>query len=543
MKNFLFYFLLIIYLSSCNQNPKQSIEKQWWKETVFYEIYMPSFKDSNGDGYSDFNGLTSKLDYIETLGVKGIWLTPFFKSPKVDNGYDISDYLLVDETYGNLNDFKAFIAEAHKRDIKVIIDVVVNHTSTEHQWFKESRKSIDNKYREYYIWKDVPNNWESFFGGKAWQYDSLTSQYYYHKFAIEMADLNWQNPLVIEEVQNILRFWLDIGVDGFRLDVINFLTTDGITQDNPIDENGKQKHIYDLDQDGVKQAMKRINETVNEYDNRFIVGEIGSDKVEILKKYQGKELLDVVFNFNFGSIAEFSAQRLFDELESMETNMSNYPTLFFGSHDMPRLFSRLANNNSKRAYALAVVMITAKGVPFIYFGEEIGMKNHIANSFNEIHDIQGITNYQLAIKEGKTTEDALLIGNKHNRDKSRSPMQWNSDTLAGFSSVKSWIPLNPDYKTLNVDIQEKASNSMLSNYKELIALRNSEAILQYGEYEKLSIQDDCIHFIRTYGDSKINVLINFGEPLVFDLPENAKLLLGTNLLQTDDFLIFKEYLY
>jgi len=535
--------VLILFLCItlfCDSKSEPTSEKQWWKETVFYEIYMPSFKDSNGDGYSDFKGMTSKLDYIQSLGVKGIWLTPFLQSPKVDNGYDISDYLQVDKTYGNLDDFNIFIAEAHKRDIKVIIDIVVNHTSIEHKWFQESRKSKDNPYRDYYIWKDKPNNWESFFGGKAWEYDSLTQQYYYHKFAVQMADLNWQNPKVVEEVQDVLRYWLDLGVDGFRLDVINFLITEGITQDNPMDENGKQKHIYDLDQKGVKEAMTIIKETVNEYDNRFIVGEIGSDKIEVLKQYQGEELLDVVFNFNFGSIAEFSAQRIYNELQSMESNMSNYPTLFFGSHDMPRLQSRLAENNPKRALALAALMLTTKGIPFIYFGEEIGMKNHIANSFDEIRDIQGITNYHLAIQDGKTEQEALKIGNEHNRDKSRSPMQWNSDTLAGFSSSKSWIPLNPDYSALNVALQENDSESMLSKYKQLIALRNSESALQYGAYEKLSIQDECIHFIRTYGDTKISVLINFGKPIVFELPENAEVLLGTALMQMDDFLIFKE---
>jgi len=540
MKTFSYSFLILIIMGSCNSKSKPISEKQWWKETVFYEIYMPSYKDSNGDGYSDFKGMTSKLGYMQSLGIKGIWLTPFFQSPKVDNGYDISDYLQVDETYGNLEDFKIFIREAHKREINIIIDIVVNHTSTEHLWFQEARKSKDNPYRDYYIWKDTPNNWESFFGGNAWEYDSLTEQYYYHKFAVEMADLNWQNPKVIEEVQNILHFWLNLGVDGFRLDVINFLTTEGITKDNPLDENGKQEHVYDIDQMGVKQVMKTIKKTINEYDNRFVVGEIGSDKIEVLKQYQGEELLDVVFNFNFGSIPEFSAQDLFNELQSMESNMSNYPTLFFGSHDMPRMQSRLVEDNPKRACALAVLMLTAKGVPFIYYGEEIGMKNNIANAFNEIRDVQGITNYHLAIKEGKTTDEALVIANKYNRDKSRSPMQWNSDTFAGFSSTKSWIPLNPDYDTLNVARQENDTLSMLFNYKKIIALRNSEEALQYGSYEKLNINKDCIHFIRSYKDSKINVLINFGKPFTFDLPENAEVLLGTDNLDTDDFLIFKE---
>ena len=540
MKTFFQYFLITITLYSCDSKPDESVKNTWWKETVFYEIYMPSFEDSDGDGYSDFKGMTGKLDYIQSLGIRGIWLTPFLQSPKVDNGYDISDYYQIDETYGTLKDFKVFITEAHKRDIKVIMDIVVNHTSTEHIWFQESRKSKDNPYRNYYTWKDIPNNWESFFGGNAWEYDSVTQQYYFHKFAIQMADLNWQNPQVVEAVQKVFRYWLDLGVDGFRLDVINFLTTEGITIDNPIDENGKQEHLYDIDQKGVKQAMKIIKETINEYDNRFVVGEIGSDKIKVLKQYQGSELLDVVFNFNFGSIPKFSAQQLFDELQSMESNMSNYPTLFFGSHDMPRLHSRLAKNNPKRAYALAVLMLTAKGVPFIYFGEEIGMKNHIANSFNEIKDIQGVTHYKLAMKEGKTHEEALKIGNKNNRDKSRSPMQWSSDTLSGFSSTKSWIALNPDYITLNVAQQIKDAESMLSKYKQLIALRNSEPVLQYGSYKKLSIKDDCIHFIRSYHNSKINVIINFGKPYTIDLPDNSIVLLGSPILKTDDFIIFKQ---
>jgi len=540
MKNFIKCFLLAVIFYSCSPKYDHSNKKEWWKETVFYEIYMPSFKDSNGDGYSDFKGMISKLDYIQSLGIKGIWLTPFLESPMVDNGYDVSDYEQINKTYGTLIDFKAFIAEAHKRDIKVIMDMVVNHTSTEHMWFQESIKSKDNPYRDYYIWKDKPNNWESFFGGKAWEYDVLTEQYYYHQFDVKMADLNWQNPKVVNEIQNVFRFWLDLGVDGFRLDVINFLTTEGITIDNPVDENGQQKHLYDINQKGVKQAMKTIKETINEYDNRFIVGEIGSGEIEVLKQYQGEELLDVVFNFNFGSISEFSTQRLFDELLSMETNMSNYPTLFFGSHDMSRLHSRLAKNNSKRAFALAVLMLAAKGVPFIYYGEEIGMKNHIPNSFNEIKDIQGITHYKLSIEEGKTLEEALKIANEHNRDKSRSPMQWSADTLAGFSLAKSWIQLNPDYTTLNVAQQEKDTESMLSKYKQMIALRNAEPVLQYGSYEKLEIKGDCIHFIRSYQDSKINVIINFGESYTIDLPDNAIILLGSPILNTNDSFIFKE---
>ena len=514
---------------------------RWWKETVFYEIYMPSFKDSNGDGYSDFKGMTSKLDYIQGLGVKGIWLTPFLESPMVDNGYDVSSYEKINPTYGDFADFKTFIAEAHKRNIKVIMDMVVNHTSTAHKWFQESRKSKDNPYRDYYIWKDEPNNWESFFGGKAWEYDKVTKQYYYHQFAIEMADLNWQNPKVVSEIKNAFRFWMALGVDGFRLDVINFLTTEGITQDNPLDENGNQNHKYDINQKGIKQALKTIKATINEYDDRFIVGEIGSDKIEVLKQYQGTELLDVVFNFNFGSIKTFSAQKLYDEMQSMEMNMSNYPTLFFGSHDMPRLHSRLAEGNPQRALSLAALMLTAKGVPFIYFGEEIGMKNHISNSYEEIKDVQGITHYNLAIAAEKTPEEALLIGNQHNRDKSRSPMQWSTNKFAGFSESTSWIGLNPDYALLNVAAQEKDANSILSKYKEFIALRNSETVLQYGTYEKLEFKNDCILFTREYAGSRIKCYFNFSnEELKITLSPKDQILLGETVIAPNNYLILKE---
>lgn len=516
-----------------------TVDEKWWKESVFYQIYMPSYADSNGDGYGDFKGMTDKLDYLQSLGVKGIWLTPFLTSPKVDNGYDIADYYEVDPTYGTKADFDTFLYEAHQRGIKVIIDMVLNHTSTDCKWFQESRKSKDNPYRDYYIWKDEPNNWESFFGGTAWQKDSLTDQYYYHKFDARMADLNWSNPKVVAEVQNILRFWLDAGVDGFRLDVINFLTTDGITVDNPL-KDGQQDHINDINQKGVKGAMRIIKSTGSEYDNRFIVGEIGSDKIEVLKQYQSQDLLDVVFNFNFGSIAEFSAQRIFDELQSMEENMSNYPTLFFGSHDMPRMLDRLAGGDLDRATALAALMLTAKGVPFIYYGEEIGMRNIIAQNFDEMVDIQGRTHYQLALNEGKTPDEALVIGNEHNRDKSRSPMHWNGDVFAGFSNEKSWIKINPDYKTINVEAFISQENSILNTYKKLIALRNSEKVLQYGDYDNLEYQDDQISFTRSFKGDRITVVINFGSEKDITLPIGATVLMGSKDLKSNSFIIYRH---
>ncbi len=518
---------------------KQASDKKWWKEAVFYQIYMPSYADSNGDGYGDFKGMTQKLDYLKNLGVKGIWLTPFLTSPKVDNGYDIANYYEVDPTYGNKADFDLFLSEAHKKGIKVIIDLVFNHTSTDSKWFQEARKSKDNPYRDYYIWKDQPNNWESFFGGTAWEKDPLTNQYYYHKFDKTMADLNWSNPKVVSEIQDVLRFWLNAGVDGFRLDVINFLNTNGITKDNPL-KDGKQDHIYDIDQEGVKNAMRIIKSTVNEYPNRFIVGEIGSDKIEVLKQYQSQDLLDVVFNFNFGSIKTFSTQRIYDELQSMEKNMTNYPTLFFGSHDMPRMMDRLADGNSERAVALTALILTAKGVPFIYYGEEIGMHNIIAKSINDMVDVQGRTHYELAIAAGKNIDEALIEGNEQNRDKSRSPMQWNSTNFAGFSKEKTWIRVNTDYKKTNVAVLETQKKSILNSYKKLIALRNNEKVLQYGTYENLESSQDQISFIRSFQGEKITTIINFGTKKEIKLPANATILMGSKSLKTNSFVVYKH---
>lgn len=518
------------------QNPET---QKWWKETVFYQIYMPSYADSNGDGYGDFIGITGKLDYLQQLGVKGIWLTPFLTSPKVDNGYDIADYYAVDPTYGSKADFDAFLEQAHKRGIKVIMDMVLNHTSTDCKWFRESKKSKDNPYRDYYIWKDQPNNWESFFGGSSWQKDTATNQYYYHKFDVRMADLNWSNPKVVDEVQRILRFWLETGVDGFRLDVINFLSTNGITADNPV-KDGQQIHINDIDQAGVKDAMRLIKSTVSAYKDRFIVGEIGSDKIEVLRQYQSEDLLDVVFNFNFGSIAEFSAQRIFDELRSMEKNMSNYPTLFFGSHDMPRVIDRLAAGNAEKASALAALMLTAKGVPFVYYGEEIGMHNITAESLAEIVDIQGKTHYNLALAKGRDPAAALREANAHNRDKSRSPMQWDGSKFAGFSTAKAWIKVSPDYNENNVRNLRTKNSSIFQDYQQLIALHNTEKALQYGKYDRLEFSDGQILYTRSFGGESITAIINFGSETSIALPAGAKVLLGSPILKQNQYILYKN---
>ena len=528
----------VILFFTMGISAQQVSDHPWWKETVFYQIYMPSYQDSDGNGVSDFNGMTSRLGYLQSLGIKGIWLTPFLSSPKVDNGYDVADYYHIDPVYGTANDFSKFLNEAHKRGIKVIMDMVLNHTSTDSKWFRESRKSKDKPYRKYYIWKDKPNNWESFFGGGAWKLDSITNQYYLHKFDVRMADLNWSNPAVIKEIQKVLRFWLEKGIDGFRFDVINFLNTDDITTDNPA-KDGKLQTVYNINQPGVKKAISIIRSTVNEYKDRFTIGEIGSDQIDILKQYQSPQLLDVVFNFNFGSIPAFSVERLFNELQSMEHTMPGYPTLFYGSHDNPRIMNRLAGGDIERARALAVLMLTAKGVPFIYYGEETGMENITADSYDEIADIQGKTFYKLTIDAGKTPAEALLDANNHNRDKSRSPMQWDNSMNAGFTTGKPWIKLNEIYREVNVSKELQQKNSLLNTYKSLLALRNTEKTLQYGSYDKLERNNNAILFTRSYKDTKITVIINFGTEMSVDIPAGAKILMGDKTLKPNEFLIYR----
>jgi trehalose-6-phosphate hydrolase len=538
IRNILKFLLFFAWLLATSLTVHSENTSSWWKEVVFYQIYMPSFQDSDGDGMSDFNGMTSRLDYLQTLGIKGIWLTPFLKSPKVDNGYDVADYRQIDPVYGTIGDFKHFLEEAHRRGIRVIMDMVVNHTSTDSPWFQESRKSKNNPYRDYYIWRDKPNNWESFFGGSTWQLDSLTNQYYYHKFAVRMADLNWSNPGVVIEIHNVLRFWLDLGIDGFRFDVINFLTTDSLMTNNPV-KDGKQIHRYDIDRPGVKKELRLLKSTINEYPDKFEVGEVGSDKIGILKQYQAPDLLDVVFNFNFGSIPAFSVERLFSEMQSMEKNMPGYPTLFFGSHDNPRLMNRLAGGDPKRALALAALTLTAKGVPFVYYGEEIGMENITADSYEEVADIQGQTFYHLAIKDGKTPQDALKWANDHNRDKSRSPMQWENSTQAGFTSGKPWIKIHDNVANVNVQDELNQKHSMLKTYQALIALRNKEKVLQFGGYDRLECVNQRILYTRSYAGESITVVLNFGEKTRIKLPSGARILMGTTELKTNEFLIYK----
>jgi glycosidase len=503
------------------------VASEWWKTAVFYEIYMPSFCDGNGDGVGDFAGIISKLDYLKELGIDGIWLTPFYPSPKVDNGYDISDYYSIDPDYGTMSDFETLIAEAHRRGIKIIADFVLNHTSSQHPWFLESRSSKNNPKRDWYIWKDPvnggpPNNWESFFGGSAWEYDEHTGQYYYHAFAKEQVDLNWANPEVRKAMLDAMTFWLEKGVDGFRLDVINFLKVNGMFPDNPYNEKNEQVHQYDKDQEGIFDVIRDIASVVRRYPGRFLVGEVGSEDLSVLRRYTGPGLLDVVFNFNLGSIPAFDVNRIFAEIKKMEEMYTSdqFPTLFFSSHDMSRHISRFGEKGVEvdRAKLIAVLMLTAKGVPFIYYGDEIGMRDLYVPHIDDMRDVQGKVAYEMALEQGKSMEEALRIANEKGRDKSRSPMQWDDSLYVGFSKAKPWISISN--RSVNVEKQRNCPLSMLAFYQFLIQLRKKYRALHLGRYRLLEKEGEVIYYIRSMDQEEILVVLNFsGQEAVFGWKE------------------------
>lgn len=487
---------------------------KWWRKGVFYQIYLPSFCDGNGDGLGDFHGLLSKLDYLAELGIAGIWITPFYPSPLVDNGYDISDYCNVDARFGDLALFSQLVEACHQRHIRVIIDLVINHVSSAHPWFQQALSDPQSRYREYFFFRPQPNNWHSFFGGPAWSRTPAGDAFYYHKFSPQQVDLNWANPQVEREIEQVIDFWLARGVDGFRFDVINFLTTDGIGPDNPAGE-GEQRHEHDINQPGVTAAIARLCRYIRQRKEAFLIGEVGSEKLEELCRYQGGDLLDVVFNFNLGSLKTFSVHDIHQQLVAMETQQPGVPTLFFSSHDMSRMISRFGEHEQDldRAVALFALQISAKGVPFIYNGEEIGMTDFVPETFDQLRDVQGITHYQQARAAGLAHPEALAEAIAHSRDASRSPMQWDSRPHAGFSPVTPWMPVHRNAATTQVSALRRQPGSILKRYRALIALRNRHPALQSGDYLRLARHGDCLMLCRTHRTETLHIFINFGDPL------------------------------
>lgn len=459
-------------------------QEKWFKNTVFYEIYVPSFYDKNEDGAGDLQGAASKIPYLKELGVSGIWLTPFYPSPRVDNGYDISNYKDVDKAFGTLEDFKLLLRTAHEAGIKVIIDMVLNHTSHRHPWFMESRSSIDNPYRDYYIWKkEVPNNWESFFDGSAWEYDECTGMYYYHAFAKEQVCLNWANPRVQQECLDVLKFWLEQGVDGFRMDVINFLKTDpaAFDRDNPV-KDGKMEHLYDKNQQGIYEALRRISETVHAYPDKYLLGEVGENELGLISSYVGDGLLDSAFMFNLGSMEKLDAGYMAEQMMAME-QAGVYPTLFFSSHDMSRHINRLCDKDQSKAKLLAMFLLTAKGIPFLYQGEEMPLEDMVLHSPADIRDIQGRYGYEKKLREGADRETAFAYAKERSRDYSRGMIDWLdvAELDVGFFKV----------------------------YQKLLQLRNAHPVLTEGTYGKIEVQGQKLYYQRMNGEEKLGIYLNF----------------------------------
>ncbi|MEW6526507.1 MAG: alpha-glucosidase [Spirochaetota bacterium] len=505
------------------------MKKVWWKHGVIYQIYPRSFKDSNNDGIGDINGITGLLDYLQDLGIDGIWLSPIYRSPMYDFGYDVSDYCDIDPVFGTMRDFKRLVKEAEKRNIAIIMDMVFNHTSHLHPWFLESRSSKDNSKRDWYIWHPgkkgkVPNNWMAAFGGSAWEWDPLTKEYYLHLFTKQQPDLNWRNPNVKKAMFDVLRFWMDNGVKGFRFDVINLLVKDRHFRNNPYKlrftnprRHDQQLHVYDRNQPETHDILKEMRILFDSYGDIMSVGEIYLDE-GIRDSHLPASFLgnndELHMNFNFSTMfASFDCT----ELQQIMIDWYNaigsrgWPCHVFSNHDQSRAITRIAKNDLQKAKLLAVLLLTQKGTPFIYYGEEIGMVDgNIPRKY--IQD---------------------PVGKKYwpfhtGRDKARTPMQWDATNYAGFSIVKPWLPVNPDYTRTNVARQSKQTESMLQFYRKLIGLRKSRKELYAGDIEFLSAPDDVMLYKRVWNNEKCIIALNFSSSKkVVDCSNKCKVLLSS----------------
>lgn len=477
----------------------------WWKKAVIYQIYPRSFQDSEGDGVGDLQGIIARMEYLQALGIDAIWLSPINTSPMVDFGYDVADFLDIDPIFGSIEDMDQLISTAHEHGIKVIMDLVLNHTSDQHAWFLESRSSRENPYRDWYIWADPkpngkePNNWVSIFGGKAWKLDKASGQYYYHMFCPEQPDLNWRNQAVRSAVMDIFRFWMKRGVDGFRLDVFNEFFKDEKLRDNPRTKFGfrefeRQDHIYDIDQPEMMEVVKEIREVTDEFPERYVVGETFFASPERASKYIGDHGLQAAFNFELLN-CPWNAEKMGKALARWEAVLTEdaWPTLVINNHDNPRSATRYKDDASdRRSKAAAVMLLTARGTPFIYYGEEIGMRS-IKVPYGKIMDPPGKRYYPFF----------------PTRDACRSPMQWDDIPGAGFTGGQPWLPIGKDIKTRNVLAQLADQYSLLQLYMAMLEIRKQHLALQVGDFEMLDAGNKNILLYTRSADETFLVAINF----------------------------------
>lgn len=517
------------------------MEKRWWKESVVYQIYPRSFCDSNGDGIGDLNGITSKLDYLKELGVDVIWLSPVYKSPNDDNGYDISDYQDIMDEFGTMKDFDRMLATAHEKGIKIMMDLVVNHTSDEHKWFIESRKSTDNPYRDYYIWRpakedgSLPNNWGSCFSGPAWEYDKTTDMYFLHLFSKKQPDLNWDNPVVRQEVFDMMNWWLEKGVDGFRMDVISLISKEqpelpdkepGINGYATFNVSANGPHVHEYLQEMRQKALNNAD--------TITVGECSGVTLEEAKKYarSDEKELNMVFQFEHMDVdsdekaGKWTTRKMdLRDLKKILTRWQKglqdiaWNSLYWENHDQPRSVSRFGNDSDKyreiSAKMLATCIHMMQGTPYVYQGEELGMTNCPFNTLENFRDLESINAFHELTEQGKMTEEEMMaaIGYK-GRDNARTPMQWDDSANAGFSGADAtpWIMVNPNYTKINAKDQVSREDSVFKYYQKLIKLRHESDLIVYGTYDLILDDDKDIYaYIRTLGDEKLIVYCNFSE--------------------------------
>ena len=512
-------------------------KNEWWKDAVVYQIYPQSFKDSNNDGIGDINGIREKIPYLKDLGVNVLWLNPIYESPMVDNGYDISDYYKIADCYGTMEDFENLLKEAHDAGIKIIMDLAVCASSIEHKWFKESKKSRDNKYSDYYIWKDpkedgsAPNNWGSIFGsGSAWEYVEERGQYYLHLFAVEQPDLNWENPDLRNEVYENMEFWLKKGIDGFRLDSISLISKKQDFPDDPAAiENGYGSPYFGASNGPrVHEFLQEMYEKVLSKYDVMTVGEATRtpvDKALLYCQPERKEL-NMVFQFDhmhvdYGKFGRYSDLKfkLSDLKEAMflwqkSLNGVGWNSLYWDNHDQPRFVSRFGNDDSKyrklSATMLATVLFFQQGTPFIYQGDEIGMTNVAFDSIDSYKDIEAHNMYLKFSNMGLSNDEIMSYIHNKSRDNARTPMQWNKEKNAGFSEHIPWIMMNPNYQTINAEAEMKDTNSIFHTYQKLIQLRKEYEIITLGKYELIMKNDENIYaYKRLYQDEELYVYCNF----------------------------------
>lgn len=528
------------------------MKKAWWKESVVYQIYPRSFRDSNGDGIGDLRGIIQKLDYLQQLGINVVWLSPVYKTPNDDGGYDISNYQDIQDEFGTLADWEELIAGMHQRGIRLLMDLVVNHTSDEHPWFVEARKSKDNPYRDYYIWRPArqgetvahePNNWLSFFGGSAWQYDEASDEYYLHLFSRKQPDLNWENPKVRSEVYKMMDWWLQKGVDGFRMDVINLISKAPGLPDAPLTNPHSRYQWggeYFANGPRLYEFLHEMKENVLSKFDIFTVGETPMVDpwiaAEITNEQTGS--LNMVFQFEHMGLDtapgamkwEYAPWKLADLKKVMtrwQKGLENrgWNSLYLSNHDQPRTVSRFGNDGPYRvesAKMLATFLHMLQGTPYIYQGEEIGMTNVRFDTIDEYRDVETLNLYREQVFE-KKVDPAVVLAKiaRKGRDNARTPMQWDASPQAGFSSHTPWIKVNPNFTRINVEQAQKQEDSILHYYQKLIRLRQENPVMVYGSYDLILAEHEQIYaFTRTLADERLLVMLNFSqENPVFTLPD------------------------